>query len=173
MLLGGLAIYGSVTLLSKRINSWLNQDSESQSFESLFEDHKTRAMEQQILMKQDYERSVVVNENSKNGLIILNAVLKTVDKNETGDGDFDGRILEDSESESEDVFITEKDSGAWIGAGENSDNVSMDCTIPVQLRVSEGQFSLNLWNLKYQPGFYDPSNGDKSKTLVLTITERY
>ena len=33
-------------------------------------------------------------------------MLKTVNKNETGKGDFDGRILEDSESESEDVFIT-------------------------------------------------------------------
>merc|ERR1711997_887495 len=96
---------------------------------------------------------------------------KAVDKSDHGAGDNE-IILEDSESESEDVFITEKDSGAWIGGDEDCDNNnnSMDCTIPIQLRVSEGQFSIDLWSLKYQPGFYDPSNGDKSKTLVLTIT---
>ena len=169
----GTALFGVVTLGLKKLNKILAAEEDENSLIEL-EEGKTRAAEQQFLMKHSYEKSVKFNETSGTGLIILEAIIKGVEKTKDfGSGDSkknkSGASIE--EEEDEDVFITEKDSGNWMEENDRGFlTQSMDCTIPVQLRVTEGCLVMSLWNLKNEPGFYDPTNDDKNKNLILMIT---
>jgi hypothetical protein len=193
VMLAGLAIFGGCTIGFKEIAKYLNNPEESTGVNEIeLEEDKTRAMEQQFLMKKEYEKVLMMNNSrtNENGLVIVKAVLKGVknSKNmqiddETGcdsgakrtiSGSSDCPCISESESisdseDGEDVFITDKDSSTWMGQEED---FSMDCTVPVQLRVVDGRLDMNLSNLDNEQGFYDPTNGDKEKMLSLVVTER-
>ena len=196
VMLAGLAIFGGCTIGFKKIAKYLNKSEEiTGSNELELEEDKTRAKEQQFLMNTEYEKVLLMNNSRTNekGLVILKAVLKGVkirnniqndDKigngiqnsgaNRTISGSSGCLCISDSESitdseDGEDVFITDKDSSSWMG---QEDDFSMDCTVPVQLRVVEGRLDMNLSNVVNEPGFYDPTKGDKGKRLNLVVTGR-